>query len=1642
MNKFSLFFLATILGFTTYSSAQNIGNEWINYNQSYYKCKVYQDGFYKISISALTNIGLPAGVLGDNLQLYRDGVEQPIFVSNTGVLSSTDFIEFYGEKANGNVEKRLYKDSTLNLNPTQNLVSDTAVYFITYNNASGHKRYHSLPNILINLPVKENYCLVSQRFNYRNSFTAGPSAAEGQYQNPIMYHLNLSHFQQEGYIKSITSNKDSIVVNCTNPYIDPSAPNVSIKTTVVGRGYIGNHNIKLYANNNLLGDTTYARFDFVRLNRSFPMSTISASNTFKIMYEPSGIANDNYGISSMEIKYPVTYDFNNLSSFKFEIEPKLASHYIEIINFNHGGGQPVLYNLTTSNYILGDISIPGIVRFLLPASGTASSYVLQSKNDIAYKSTLGLTNVSFKNFTQNSYQGNYIIITDSKYTNDGNGNNYVESYKNYRSSLAGGAYNSTVAFVNDIYNEFGYGYDFSGLAIRNFLEYAYTNASWTDKPKHVFIIGKGLEYNTYLAYKAASSLAYPFTAVPTFGQPGSDLLFTDFGSNDRPVMSIGRLSAFNANDIKTYLDKVKDQEIALTNTNQTSENKMWQKRVLQIAGASDSLQLLPIVSSLEKHKKIIENPFFGANATNVYKSSNAEQESINNTIIDSFINNGSSIVQFFGHSSASTIDYGLDFPEKYTNFKKYPLMIANGCGAGNIFLFTGQKYLSERFLFTPNAGAIGFLASVNTGFSGYLGFYTDSLYARIGMSMYGQCIGEQLINNITSLISLPNFQNDFLFKMHAEQILLNGDPAIRLAASTLPDYSIELKDIVIKQSDLSLAMDSFDVSVLYNNLGKYSSDSVEIVVKRRLNDFTEKTLLVQKVPGFSNNLPLNLRVPIMGDIGKGTNQLIVSIDRYNTITEMSETNNTSTRTFVIRSSGITPVYPSEFSIIGNQGVTLKASTLNPFEEIMDYTFEIDTTEQFNSPLKQSSVITSAGGVVKWTPTLVYNDSVVYYWRTSNNNGSAVWATSSFIYIDQSLPGWNQSHYYQFQKDDYSKINLDSASRQFTYTSTNKLLQVQNVCMNGAVPFNYIWPEYLVKMNGSTLYTFGCDPYPGYSSLQFIVIDTLTGKPWLNTRPDINVAMGKYGSFDPCRIANGSIKEDPFFEFSFISAASRKTIMDFIDSIPAGYYVMIQPRLCAGSGCGIINSTFIRHWKTDTTTLGSNVSLYHKLKNMGFNTIDSFYKNRPMIFWTQKNVPASVKQYVGADATVKLYGEFDYKILQTEGAITTPRIGPASVWNDFQRSLYTLDQGSDDKSMFLIYGIGKDQKELLIAKVQNDTSLSFIDANQYPYLKIEMLNADKRARTPEQMKYWRIYYTPMPEAALNPASLYSVSEGSMLNTKLIRIAIENLTNVPMDSMLISFYMYDRFNNKTLIESKRYQPLLGADTIVVEYELSTLNMYSNMKFEVEVNPLKDQVEQFHPNNIGLRSMSLIDPTLPLPVTLKEFVVYESDCSTKIKWTVNDEVNFSHYNIERKVATNFETIASVYSTGNEGIQHYSYIDTKPNPAVYVYRLKMVDIDSKFQYSPEKALRINCNQENSDIQLYPNPAGAYTNLMVKNESDGYYEIRIINSIGQQVYHTSLEVLNETKVISLPIEQLPTGIYSVLIHDGITQKVIKLTKE
>ena len=280
--------------------------------------------------------------------------------------------------------------------------------------------------------------------------------------------------------------------------------------------------------------------------------------------------------------------------------------------------------------------------------------------------------------------------------------------------------------------------------------------------------------------------------------------------------------------------------------------------------------------------------------------------------------------------------------------------------------------------------------------------------------------------------------------------------------------------------------------------------------------------------------------------------------------------------------------------------------------------------------------------------------------------------------------------------------------------------------------------------------------------------------------------------------------------------------------------------------------FVNNWMADTTLYGSNVSLYHKLKNLGFDKIDSLYKNRSMIMWVEKEKPATAVQYVGADSTVKLYADFNFKSTLYSGNITSTKMGPSKEWTEFKQIKNSIDTNLGDTTYYQIYGINLLGTESLLATVQQDTSLSFINAQQYPYLKIVMKNSDNVFKTAEQLNFWRVLYQPQPEAAINPNRHFvfkdSLSQGE---TSLISVAIENLTSIPMDSILVKYSMIDENNQKSILGYKRYKPLPILDTIIANYELKTNLITGYHTLEVDVNPNNDQLEQYHPNNLGLKS-----------------------------------------------------------------------------------------------------------------------------------------------------------------------------------------------
>ncbi len=1443
--------LLMFVGFMQSVSAQTYGNEWINYSQTYYKFGVFRDDVYRIPVSQLMSLGLPSSVNGAHLQLFRDGAEVPLFVSSNGVLSSSDYVEFYGTKADGKVDVPLYKNVTSQLNPNQQLLSDTAYYFLTYNAITTNKRYVERTNNVSSPPAKENYFWDKFKSNFRGGFVSGTSYF---FPSTDVIYLCSSQFEDgEGFVKSNPDSlKDSLTYTCLFPYKLAGAPDATFKTTLVGYSYIPSHRVQLFANNTLVCDSSFSQFGYKRYAASLPMSWLTTANKMVMKYTPMNtvVANnqyDRYGIAYAELRYPRQFNFNNVDSFYFELDPKSSDYYLEISNFKNNGVAPRLYDVSSDEYIIGDISVTGLIRFLIPASAVVKRLFLQSQAPASVMGTVNnLKTVQFKNYTQSSNQGDYIILSHSRLFDDGSGNNYVDAYKNYRASMAGGSYQPVVADVNDLYNEFGYGYNFHSQAIKNFLHFAYANNAWAPKPKYVFIIGKGIEYRDFASYSAGPASSYPYPIVPSFGSPCSDNLLTDFTFNSKPQIPIGRLPVWYASDVKIYLDKIKDHDISVADiSHQISDSVLWKKNVLHIAGANQSNGQGAILAAFVPQEKRIADTFYGARVTTIKKSTTSAVEVANSELVDSLFRGGLNLVQFFGHGSASTLDYNLDNPELMTNYKKYPIFIANGCGVGNVFILAvGQRSLGEKFVLSPIGGSIAFIASDNTGISDRLATYTDSLYKQIAVTSYGKTLGEQLTTNISAL----NLAGDGMLRQHAEQIILNGDPALSLHSFAKPDYAIEEKGITFKQLNLTTNLDTFDVKIIIYNLGKYTKDSASLYIKRTLPNGLEYVLVNKKYPGLAFSDTINLRIPVLGTASLGDNAIDIILDQEGFVDEISETNNAIRHIFNIYNEDLVPVYPYEFGIVGAQGVVLKGSTLNPFADTRTYLIQIDTTEKFNSPLFLSTSITEKGGVIKWQPPITLRDSTVYYWRTamdtSVNNPKHKWTYSSFIFINGSAPGWNQSHYFQYQKDDYSDMYIDSTNRKFMYNGTNRKLQVQNVCLYSPPPYYYQWPDYRVKMNASTLYTDGCDPFPGYSSLQFMVIDTLNGEPWKNA---VEGAGGRFGSYTPCDRTADHI--DPFFEFSFLNAASRKKIVDFIDSIPDGYYIMVQPRLCTGGTCGTINKTFITHWKADTSIYGSGNSLYHKLYNLGFTMIDSFYKNRPMVFFAKKNVVSSVSQAVEADSTKVLNRDFDFVTHLYEGHMAGRKIGPAKAWNSFLRKGFTQDSGIGDSVNVDIHGVGLNGNETLLATVLGDTSLTFIDAATFPYLRLTMHNRDNIFNTPEQVAYWRVLYQLAPEAALNPnrhfVFLDSAKQGQ---PSRFEVAIENLTEIPLDSMLVKYQIIDQNKVRKTISTIRYAPLAGNDTIHAVMDIASGDFPGNNIFVIEANPDNDQIEQYHPNNIG--------------------------------------------------------------------------------------------------------------------------------------------------------------------------------------------------
>ena len=1435
MKSFQKLILSVLLLLNTTLVMAQFGNEWIDYSKTYYKFSTWNNRMYRIPQSTLISAGISATVKGSELKMYKNGVEVPIFVSNNSVLSSNDFIEFQGSRASGNLDAELYTNAADQVNPYMNLMHDTAYYFLVVDNSAAHLRIINGSNIISSPPAAEPYCWDSIDVNYRNTLIKG---FDFDYNLPV---FESSRFEAaEGYVRRLVKNtSDSVNFTLANAYKVAGAPNIIANSIVLGYSKNFEHNVTLTLNGIDVDYDTIKNFGTTILTGSYSPTSLPSSNVLRYKITSSNTNNDdNIGFCNISIKYPRIFNFGAVSFKQFEIDPKPTTYYFEVLGFTIGSsGPPLLYDVTNNIVYSGDISASGKIKFQLPPSATVTKFYLISATITSRLTVTNLEPINFTDYSNSALQGDYLIMYSKNIIANVATDN-IDQYKKYRESAAGGNYKVATVDFEQVYNQFGYGNNFHTAGVRRFLKYIKQN--WTStSPNYLFIIGKGIEYNLYNTFCSEIAIRDFKSIAPSFGIPGSDIVMTDLNFDMVPDFNVGRLSAYDNNDIKYYLDKVKEYEALINNANnQFIDSAEWKKRVLHIGGGNDANLQLSIASAFNRQNKMIQGAYYGGKVKTTMKLSTDPTQVLDDMEVNKMINSGIGIIQYYGHSASTTFAYALNQAADYFNTGgKYSTIIANGCDANNYFLYGANKSLTEDFITIPNSGSIAFIGSVNNGYPGFLDRYTDSLYKQFSLPKANTVsVSEQIKYTISKIANTINITD--MMRPHLEQIQLHGDPVLKVNTFAKQDYAIEEKYLNFIPAQLNTTIDSFKINCKAFNLAKYNpADSIVMTIKRTFQNNSSVTYTKIFPNGIAWEDSMMVTLPLDKLIGKGVNTFTIKIDAYDSINEIFETNNTISKQMIIYDDDIIPIYPYNYSILHTAEINpnLIANTLNPFAVNQTYVVQIDTTANFNSSLLKSTTITSIGGVIEWRPNINMWDSVVYYWRcakdTSSTNPSFNWNMYSFVYLSNGSNGWNQSHYYQYLPNNFNGLKID-ANRKFNYVDKTTKLRIYNCKQLNPVPYNFTTFDYKGELNGDLLYTSAC----AYNVMHIIVIDSITGLPMPNI--DYGGGVGTWGS----KYCN---RTNLYFEFNYLTAAGRKSIMNFLDSIPNGNYVAIYPHIGTGQ-------VYAKHYMNDTLINGSGNSLYHQLKSFGFTQIDSFTRNKPWIFWFRKGMGSSyVQQYMAADSTQIISPTFSIPFKDKQGAMNSTEIGPSVKWKQLQRKGYAREGIMTDTSSVNIYGIDSLGVSTLIANVLGDTSIAFIDAVQYPKLRLEYVSSDVLNRSAEQLHFWRVMYDPSPDLALAPnitfdfANKYAEGQQAPLT-----FAVKNVSSVDMDSADVKVYVQDKNQNKVQTMVKRIAPLKAFDTTSVSYNFDTKGLQGSNTLFININPDKKPKENTYGNNFGYK------------------------------------------------------------------------------------------------------------------------------------------------------------------------------------------------
>ncbi|MBK7095783.1 MAG: hypothetical protein IPH57_12295 [Saprospiraceae bacterium] len=1570
------------------------GNEWINLTKQYYKIPISEDGIYRISIQQLLSAGIKADeIKGSNYQLFLLGKEIPIFTSTDNIFAAGDYIEFYGEKNRSQLDSFLFRTKTDILNPEYSIFTDTASYFLTWENNTNGLRYGTLQNNLTgSLPSPKPYYFHVEKQVFNSDFNKPL--------RDITNHVYRSNFDTGEGFGSKLQIENAFTINTSNYVESGEKPELNVRFA----SNSGNHSIEFLVNNDI--KKVHTQSGFICTNISIPLKSSDIKNSMPVMVKGTNNTDiyDRNTVSVLSLKYSREFKFQNKSFFRFNIESSDFSDYIEVEEFDIQGNNFILYDLTNKKRLTPVIDNNSKkVKFKLDPSSYSREFLLVNLDKSA-KTIGGINKMNFIDYN-NSLEKNYLIITDKSRFKDENQVNWVDEYVKYRESAAGGNLKALVVNVQDIYDQFGYGISRHSQALNNFAIY------YKDKflnPEYIFIIGKGLEYDEVRIPQDLETNKSYFV-VPTYGYPGSDNLLAARYSENHQDIAIGRIAAKNYEQIKMYLNKVKKFD-EYKNNSQSVEDRFWMKKIVHLVGG-DATVIDGIRSSLKFMANIISNSKFGANVITFERTSGTAQESVTQRIVNE-IEAGASVVTFYGHSGVA----GDDFKITNLNNDKFPMFFSLGCYSGNIHT-TVNDGQSEDFVLNEK-NMIAYAGTSGTGFTSALTNSGKSLYQNIGNNMYGQSMGKIMKKAIEEN---DNNNSDATVTLN-QQFTYHGDPAVTLYNYNGPDYLFDYQSLKINPSVINSNEEKFKLSFDIFNIGMGINDSIPVRIIRTLPDGKTETINTKfKAPMSKGSFEVTLNTYHTDGTGENCIAMILNPDKtVNEVPKPAAENNNELRNqngenkfcFYIINNGIKPIYPEEFSIVNKADVELRASTYNYFVNDEKYVFEIDTTELFDSPLKRSVKITTKGGMLSWKPEIQFTHSTVYYWRIStdsiNPQSPFNWQYSSFIYLPNSSEGWNQSHYYQWLKDEFDNLEMNDRRLDFSKWLREFIFDIRKLDLTNMN---------MVRRDGETIGGFRPE------TLHPAIVIAGYG-------PRLDFYLNKSGTDYGSKFWRPTT-----FIYKTNSIENRKGMKDVFEAFPDSSTIIFYT--FADGENQTLNT---EDWESDSIQIGYNI--FSLLESYGAEQV-RYLKTRgtvPYLFVFKKGF-GKIFEEIGKTPNSIVNASLQIPERRNNGSLNSKIIGPSKKWNKILWNESNKEQG--DKTTIYVYKINNNLTEKVFVDSLNSVyeyDISSINPTNYPYLQLDLKVSDlQKVRTTPDFIFWRVLYEGLPDAVLvNDENAYFYKDTLDFGDKFkFKSKVYNHTSQDMDSLLVRFKIKKQ-DNQEIVSLKRYKPLKAGTEYFIDFEYPSSDLGGVNEFTVEINADKEQNEKYYFNNIGIRRFFVRqDNRNPvMDVTFDGTHIMDGDIinpKPEIRVMVKDDNKFLLLNdisIFRKLTLvlpsgNIKNIPLSNNSEIEFVPAQSVADNKAylnfSPVFTeegLYQLIAQTSDISGNMSGQNEYRISFQvifkEQISDVYNYPNPFSTKTRFvftLTGLEVPQDIVIKIITMTGKVVRELTYIDLGEFKI-------------------------------